>query len=68
MPRTCCVMQNYKTMKKVIINIVLIIVFALPCAWLASESITLQLLGLVYTIEYYKGFIHPIVKRIGSVS
>ena len=52
-------------MKKVVINIVMIIVFAIPCVWLAADSITLQFLGAVYTIQYCRGFVYPIFQRIG---
>ena len=46
----------------------MIIIFAVPCTWIASESITLQFLGWVYTIEYYRGFIRPIIKRVNVFS
>ena len=51
-------------MKKVIINIVFIVTFAIPCIWLMSDSITLQFLGLVYTIGYVKNIIMPVCRRV----
>ena len=45
---------------KMILNIAVILILALPCFWLGSDSYTLQFLGLVYTIGYYRNIVLPL--------
>ena len=61
---TCYATQKYKIMKKVIINIVLIIVFAFPCLWLTADSYFLQFLGVCYAYSYVRVFLVPVYKRV----
>lgn len=51
-------------MKKVIYNLVLITVLAIPCIWLAADSYFLQFLGIIYTIGFIKNILFPVYKRI----
>lgn len=51
-------------MKKVIINIVGIILLGVPCIWLAADSYFLQFLGIIYTIGFIKNILFPVYKRI----
>lgn len=54
-------------MKKVVINIVGIVLLALPCIWLAADSYFLQFLGLVYTYNYIRNVIVPVYKRVHNL-
>lgn len=54
-------------MKKVVINIVGIVLLALPCIWLAADSYFLQFLGLVYTYNYILNVIVPVYKRVHNL-
>ena len=54
-------------MKKVIINIVGIILLGVPCIWLAADSYFLQFLGVVYTTHYIRKVIVPVYKRVHSL-
>ena len=51
-------------MKKVVINIVGIVLLALPCIWLAADSYFLQFLGLIYTYNYIRKVLLPVYKRV----
>lgn len=51
-------------MKKVIYNISLITILAVPCLWVLSDSVFMQFLGLVYAIAYVKNIIIPVAKVI----
>lgn len=51
-------------MKKVIYNLALITVLAIPCIWLAADSYFLQFLGLIYTFGFIKNILFPVYKRI----
>lgn len=51
-------------MKKVIYNLVLITLLAIPCIWLAADSYFLQFLGMIYTISFIKNILFPVYKRI----
>lgn len=51
-------------MKKVIYNLALITVLAIPCIWLAADSYFLQFLGIIYTIGFIKNILFPVYKRI----
>ena len=54
-------------MKKVVINIVGIVLLALPCIWLAADSYFLQFLGLIYTIGYVINVLFPVYKRVHTL-
>ena len=56
--------NKVKNMKKLVFNVCFIVVMAIPCAWLFSDSLTLQFLGLVYAIGYTKNVIVPICRRV----
>lgn len=51
-------------MIKVIKNIVTIVALGMPCGVVLTDSVTLQFLGLVYTIEYVRTVIIPVAKKI----
>ena len=51
-------------MKKVIYNLALITLLAIPCLWLAADSYFLQFLGLIYTFSFIKNILFPVYKRI----
>lgn len=51
-------------MKKVVFNIVLLIVLTAPCMLMFSDSIVMVFLGVVYTIEYIQNIFIPIVKKL----
>ena len=60
----CCVMQRFKIMKKVVYNIVMLIVLTAPCMLMFSDSIVMVFLGIVYTIEYIHNIFIPIMKKL----
>ena len=51
-------------MKKVIYNLALITLLAMPCLWLAADSYFLQFLGIIYTLGFIKNILFPVYKRI----
>ena len=57
-------MQEFEIMKKAIMNIATIVALGVPCGIVFTDSITLQFLGLVYTIEYVRTVIIPVAKKI----
>ena len=67
MLRTCCVMQKFKIMKKVVYNVVVLAVLTAPCALMFSDSVTMMFLGIVYTIEYIRNIFIPIYRRIRTL-
>ena len=54
-------------MKKVVINIVGIVLLAVPCIWLAADSYFLQFLGVCYAYSYIRVFLLPVYKRVHSL-
>lgn len=64
MPQMSCVTQKFKIMGKVIYNLSLITILAVPCCLLMVDSITMQFLGLVYSIEYTRKVLIPLYKRV----
>lgn len=51
-------------MKKVVYNVVVLVVLTAPCALMFSDSVTMMFLGIVYTIEYIRNIFIPIYKKI----
>lgn len=64
MPQMSCVTLKFKIMGKVIYNLSLILILAVPCCLLMVDSITMQFLGLVYSIEYTRKVLIPLYKRV----
>lgn len=49
--------------KKVVRNVVIIIMFALPCVLLFCNELFLKFLGVVYTIGYWDNILKPVQRR-----
>jgi hypothetical protein len=47
----------------IVVNIAMIILFAMPCVLICSDSFFLMFLGIVYTEEYWKNIIKPFYDR-----
>jgi hypothetical protein len=67
MRRTCYVTQKFSIMKKVIYNVSVIILLAIPCVWLVSDSLFMQAMGACYTWTYVQNILIPVFKRMRGV-
>lgn len=54
-------------MKKVVYNVSVIILLAIPCAWLVSDSLFMQAMGACYTWSYFQNILYPVFKRMRGV-
>ena len=49
--------------KKMMTNVILLVVLALPCCLMFTDSWFLNFLGVFYTYEYWANLLRPIWKR-----
>lgn len=49
-------------MKKCVENVLIIIILALPCGVMLTDSWFLRFIGVVYTVEYVRNIIRPLYR------
>lgn len=65
--RMCYVMQRFEIMEKVVFNVMFIVVMTMPCVLVFSQSIALQVLGVMYCVFYVKNIVLPIYRRVKNL-
>ena len=65
--RMCYVMQRFEIMEKVVFNVMFIVVMTMPCALVFSQSMALQVLGVMYCVFYVKNIVLPIYRRVKNL-
>ena len=64
---TCCVTQRFRIMKKVIFNVLFIIIMAMPCSYMFVDSDFFQAMGVCYTVFYIKDVLVPLYRMLASL-
>lgn len=54
-------------MEKVVFNVMFIVVMTMPCALVFSQSMALQVLGVMYCVFYVKNIVLPIYRRVKNL-
>lgn len=49
-------------MKKIFENVAIIIILALPCGVVFTDSMFLRFIGVVYAVEYWRNILHPLYR------